>query len=492
MKKSIIALCIMGFCSLGFAQVDPCTQSTKLSGGQDLSMNGNQGMGNLGSTSYHYEAWIEGGNSSDQQLKWYGADQGGGAAFYAKWKNPNDYLARIGYYWGGSNGPAYSTLNHVYVDFNYTRSGNNTAGDYSYIGVYGWARNPNASSDEKLVEYYIVEDWFGNQWQNQSTPVGNNTIQGTKIGSVTVNGSEYDIYKKTRTGHSVDGSNTTFTQIFSVRQNQRKCGTIYVNDHVNKWNELGGLIFAKMYDLKFLAEAGGGEGWLDLSYLKLSQEDNLRGSSTSSSSSAATGGGTSSSSNAGSSSSAKTQATTCKTPLITYPTNTVPADPYTACFQYTNDKCYVCKIENESGNNTCSSTWVWNGSQIEDNLTKGYWYYEVPCPTSASSSSAAASSSSSSSSSENLDSSSSSVTTSFIKVLNATPSAEFWISSLNNGTLLVESQENTVIYLYNANGNLVQKILISVGSSVVKMSVPAGIYVVKNAKTGQVQRVLVR
>jgi GH35 family endo-1,4-beta-xylanase len=102
--------------------------------------------------------------------------------------------------------------------------------------------------------------------------------------------------------------------------------------------------------------------------------------------SSSSGGGNSSSSGGSttpnSSSSAKVQATTCKTPLITYPTNTPPADPYTACFKYTNDKCYVCKIDNESPENGyyCSSGWVWDGTQIETNLEQGYWYREVDCP----------------------------------------------------------------------------------------------------------------
>jgi len=133
-----------------------------------------------------------------------------------------------------------------------------------------------------------------------------------------------------------------------------------------------------MYEAKFLVEAGGGTGWFDASYLKLSQEDQPRGSTGGASSSSKASSSSAAVSN--SSSSAKTQATTCKTPLITYPTSTVPSDPYTACFKYTNDKCYVCKVENESNTNTCASGWVWNGTQIETNLESGYWYYEVTCP----------------------------------------------------------------------------------------------------------------
>ncbi len=79
-----------------------------------------------------------------------------------------------------------------------------------------------------------------------------------------------------------------------------------------------------------------------------------------------------------------------------------------------------------------------------------------------------------------------------IKVANAIPNAKFGVRSLNNGTLLVESNANTAIYLYNTKGSLVQKVSVQAGSSEVKISVPAGIYVVKNAKTGQTQRVLVR
>jgi hypothetical protein len=37
-----------------------------------------------------------------------------------------------------------------------------------------------------------------------------------------------------------------------------------------------GLQLGNMYEAKFLVEAGSGTGWLELSYLKLTQEDNPR------------------------------------------------------------------------------------------------------------------------------------------------------------------------------------------------------------------------
>ena len=279
-----------------FAQtVDPCTQNTKLSGGTALTMNGNQGTGTLSGTSYHYEIWVDQGGARGASLKWFGANQGGGAAYRAEWTNPDDYLGRIGYYWG--NGGPYTQYKNIYVDFNYTRSGRSTAGDYSYIGIYGWTRNP-------LVEYYIVEDWFGNQWQADTGPLGTSTTGGSVVGSFTVDGGTYDIIKSERVNKpSIDG-NQTFTQVFSVRKTLRKCGTISVTEHFKKWKSLNLPFGDKMYEAKFLTEAGGGTGWLELSYLKLSQEDSPRGSVSPSSSAAVSSSAVASSSSRASSSSA--------------------------------------------------------------------------------------------------------------------------------------------------------------------------------------------
>ncbi len=109
-----------------------------------------------------------------------------------------------------------------------------------------------------------------------------------------------------------------------------------------------------------------------------------------------------------------------------------------------------------------------------------------------SSSSSAKSSSSSKISSSSNSSSSSSEGPSPIRVISAIPSAKFGIRSLNNGTLLVESNANAEIHLYNTKGSLVQKVSIQAGSSEVRISVPAGIYIVKNAKTGQTLRIFLK
>jgi endo-1,4-beta-xylanase len=244
-------------------------ENSNASGGKTYTRNG---RGVLPGSPYHYELYTASGNNN--KLIWYGPNQGGGAAFRAEWNNPNDFLGRIGYFWG--NGKPYTQYGNLFADFTYTRSGRNTAGNYSYIGIYGWARNPNASNaNEKLIEYYIVEDWFGNQWVADTSPITTDTTGGTIEDSYTLDGATYRVIKNVKkNASSIDGTKT-FTQYFSIRQTFRKSGIISITEHFKKWDAMG-LKLGNMYEAKFLVEAGGGTGWLDLTYLKLSQENNPR------------------------------------------------------------------------------------------------------------------------------------------------------------------------------------------------------------------------
>jgi len=231
--------------------------------------NGNR---SLNGSPYGYEIWTQGGN--DNKLVWFGPDQRGGAAFRAEWNNTDDFLGRVGYFWG--NGGKYTEYKNMYADFDFTRSERGTAGNYSYIGIYGWARNPEAEKEEeRLIEYYIVEDWFGNQWQSDAIPISTNTTGGSVMGSFTMDGAVYDVIKNVRIMKpSIDGTKT-FTQYFSVRKTPRKSGTISITEHFKQWESMG-LRLGSMYEAKFLVEAGGGTGWLEFSYLKFSQEDKPR------------------------------------------------------------------------------------------------------------------------------------------------------------------------------------------------------------------------
>jgi len=236
--------------------------SCKKSDNDEITFTSNSG-GNkpLPDSPFGYEMWTNGGNNNS--LTWYGPNERGGAAFRAEWNNPDDFLARIGYFWG--NGGSYTKYGNIIVDFDYTRSGRYTGGSYySYIGIYGWSRN-------SLIEYYIVEDWFGNNWVSDTSPMTIDTTGGNEMGSYTLDGATYKVIKNTRTGPSIDGNNKTFTQFFSIRQTLRKSGTISVTEHFKKWDEMG-MKLGNMYECKFLVEAGGGKGWLDLSWLSFRRE----------------------------------------------------------------------------------------------------------------------------------------------------------------------------------------------------------------------------
>lgn len=290
MKKFIFTSCFLFLISVAFIMPalhpltpsasidDPCTQNTRLSDGIRLQKRGNEGRDYLAGTPYHYEIWVDQGGAKGAELYWYGAGQGGGAAFRAEWTNPDCYLGRIGYFW--DNGQQYTAYQNIYCDFNYTRSANGTAGGHSYIGIYGWSRNPDATEpNRRLVEFYIVDDWFSEKQLGSSTVCHPSGCQPS--GSYTLDGGTYDVYTNIRVEKpSIDGTQT-FIQYFSIRrdmeQNRRQCGTISVTGHFKKWEELG-LELGRMYEVKYLVEAGSGTGWIDLSYLSFSQEKQPRSS----------------------------------------------------------------------------------------------------------------------------------------------------------------------------------------------------------------------
>ncbi|WYZ33734.1 hypothetical protein EsH8_I_000010 [Colletotrichum jinshuiense] len=106
------------------------------------------------------------------------------------------------------------------------------------VSLYGWCTNP-------LVEYYVQE--YSN---------GQGAAQGQKVGSLTSDGSEYDIWKHTQVNQPSIVSTTTFTQYISVRKNGRpNGGTITFANHVAAWQKLG----MNLGDMKY--QTISTEGW---------------------------------------------------------------------------------------------------------------------------------------------------------------------------------------------------------------------------------------
>ncbi|MDR2554124.1 MAG: T9SS type A sorting domain-containing protein [Fibromonadaceae bacterium] len=545
MKKIAIALCL----SLAFAVPTAVLADETKTSSTTWTYNG-----------YDCELWSE--NNAGTTSMTVNGDNGTGAnakggTFTASWSNTKNILFRCGRKFSTTSGgnisgrdPAKPALDYgnISIDFAATWSSNDNV---RMLGVYGWAfyaqsslptkdENGQNKSFDKAIEYYIIQDRG-----SYNAATGGDT-KSTVKGEGTIDGIAYEYRVCDRIGrNSISGNSVNFKQYFSVPKNtssHRTSGKISVSEHFKEWKRVGMLMDGPLYEVALKVESyseSGAKGTASVTKNLLT----VGGTSTTSSNS--TGGGTSSSSVGGSttqssSSAAKTQATTCKTPLITYPTSTVPSDPYTACFKYTNNKCYVCKVENEGDGNTCASSWVWSGGQIESNIEKGYWYYEVACPATssssaavsssskpssssaavsssskpssssmaASSSSVAASSSSQASSSSTAASSSSGVSSSSSSIdqssssvdqssssdvaedssssgedtepilKNRIPVTHFSLQTQSDKTLRIEANAPTVVDIFDLRGNKVMSLNVS-GSQTVKLSLPSGIYFAK-------------
>jgi hypothetical protein len=212
---------------------DTCTVGASLTGGkQHCSSNASGKM----SGDYTWTIWSSGGGGC---ITTYDSS---GCAFKATWNNSGDFLARTGLGWNETK--TFDQLAPISADYAYKKTG--SGGGWSDIGIYGWSNNP-------LVEYYIVDDWFGS-----SAYTGGYTNKGT----FTIDGGTYTIYTHTQNGQPSIHGTATFPQFFSIRQKARQCGHISISEHFKKWDGLG-MKLGKMYEARLLVEAGGGSGSID-------------------------------------------------------------------------------------------------------------------------------------------------------------------------------------------------------------------------------------
>lgn len=179
---------------------------------------------------------------------WYSGSNGcmtprADGAFRATWNNSGDFLARMGLFFGETN--TFEDYGTIGADLAFRKSGN--AGSFSFIGVYGW-------SNEPLVEYYIVEDSYGN---GPAVPFATQ-----QRGQFDLDGAAYRVYTGTKTNEPSIHGNATFLQVFSVRQSPRQCGHVSISEHFRRWQGMG-ITLGKLYEARVLVEAGGGSGSID-------------------------------------------------------------------------------------------------------------------------------------------------------------------------------------------------------------------------------------
>lgn len=180
---------------------------------------------------YSYELWKDYGDTTMSIT--------GDGKFSCEWSNINNCLFRIGRKFDCTK--TYREIGNIELkyDVDYNPDGN------SYLCLYGWTREP-------LIEYYVVESW-GN-WR----PPG-----GNPVGTITVDGGVYDVYRTLRVNQpSIDG-NTTFEQYWSVRQEKSSKGTVSAASHFAAWEGMG-MPLGKLYEAALTVEGYQSAGKADV------------------------------------------------------------------------------------------------------------------------------------------------------------------------------------------------------------------------------------
>ena len=163
---------------------------------------------------YAYEFW------QDNEVSCMKVESGGG--FSIDWTSGNNVLARKGIRPGSR-------------DLVVTYDADWNAGGVSYLGVYGWTKNP-------LIEYYIIDNW------GDSPPPGVQSMD-----SIESDGGTYNIYRTQRVDQpSIEGTKT-FYQYWSVRSKPRTSGSITVGNHFDAWED-NNLELGSLYEVSMLAE----------------------------------------------------------------------------------------------------------------------------------------------------------------------------------------------------------------------------------------------
>jgi hypothetical protein len=176
-------------------------------------------------------------------------------AFSATWNNSQNYLGRLGFEWGNSGG-TYDTHGTILAQFASKKSGTGNF-QWSYIGLYGWTTNP-------CTEWYIVDDSFSKM------PINPGSCSNMSNSPLSVDGGKYTMCVRQTSGTGGDrcGGASSWAQYYSIRQDNRTCGTINATAHFDAWKAAGNKM-GNLLEVKILVEVGGGQGTVDFPIAKM-------------------------------------------------------------------------------------------------------------------------------------------------------------------------------------------------------------------------------
>ncbi|KAF7324705.1 Endo-1,4-beta-xylanase [Mycena kentingensis (nom. inval.)] len=181
--------------------------NTTLADTQDLAARGVQGPGQGTFNGFFWTNFVTSGFSVT-------FNNIAGGQYQVNWSGSGDFV--VGQGWNPG-----STSRVI----NYSASWGPNPASAAILSVYGWSTNP-------LVEYYVNE-------QANNFNLGTANSGTVHRGTVTSDGSVYDIYTHTQVNQPSIQGTATFPQFISVRQSKRTSGVVTFANHVNAWRALG-------------------------------------------------------------------------------------------------------------------------------------------------------------------------------------------------------------------------------------------------------------